>query len=154
TPDYFRTMGIAVRSGRGLEASDGPNGARVAVVNEELAREIWPGENPVGKRFTISVEAIRIGPRGEASWDWTGAMREVVGVVAAVRHDALSDPPGREVYLPYAQFPSRIVTLMIRSSSDAGQLAAAVRREVQSIDPNQPISRVRTMDDVVATSIG
>jgi putative ABC transport system permease protein len=154
TPDYFRTMGIEVRSGRGLEPSDDANGARVAVVNEAIARRVWAGENPIGKRLTLSVEALRVGPRGEVSWDWTVASREVVGVVAAVRHEALSEDPTPETYLPFAQTPVRVVTLVVRSGVEPSQLAASVRREVQAIDPTQPISRVRTMDDVVKTSIG
>ena len=152
--EYFRTMGIGLVAGRQLSSRDAARSPRVVVINEAAARELWPGENPIGRRFTLSTEAIHIGPQGQPSWDWEGAAREVVGVVHDVRHDALSVAPAPEAYVPFAQSPVRVLTLLVRAGGEPASLLASIRRELRALDPDQPVSHVRTMGDVVATSIG
>jgi putative ABC transport system permease protein len=140
--DYFKAMGVALRRGRYLAAGDDERSQRVAVVNETMARQYWPGEDAVGKRFKLG------GPFSQTPWI------TIVGVVADVRQMGLDAPVKAEMYLPYRQdaenpwFEPR--DLVVRTTAaDPLSLTAAVRREVQAVDPNQPVSNVRTMEDLL-----
>jgi putative ABC transport system permease protein len=140
--DYFKAMGVALRRGRYLAASDDERSQRVAVVNETMARQYWPGEDAVRKRFKLG------GPSSQTPWI------TIVGVVADVRQMGLDAPVKAEMYLPYRQdaenpwFEPR--ELVVRTTAaDPLSLAAAVRREVQAVDPDQPVSNVRTMEDLL-----
>ncbi|HVE79581.1 MAG TPA: FtsX-like permease family protein, partial [Gemmatimonadaceae bacterium] len=135
--DYLRTMGVALRSGRMLSDADRAGGARVALINQTAAARFWPGESAVGKR-------VRIG--GSAEEPWT----EIVGVVGDVRHTSLGLPPTPELYLPFAQDPSRGVTLVLRADGAPERLTTAVRAELAQLDPTLPLSDVQTM----ATRLG
>ena len=141
TPGFARTMRIRMLRGRGIEPSDvRDSAAKVALVSESLARRIWPGEDPLGKR-------IRMG-------DTTAGWRTVVGVVADVRHSGLDAAVTQQVWIPERQWTwaDDQVVLVVRARGDAAALAPAVRHAVRSVDPLQPISRVATMEQVVASS--
>jgi len=138
--DYFKAMGIALRRGRYFTTSDGEKSQPVAVINETMARQYWAGD-ALGKRFNL----------GDP-----GALRPwitVVGVVADVRQMGLDAPVKAEMYFPYRQdrdapwYAPR--DLVIRTLGDPLSLAGAVRHEVQSVDPDQPVSNIRTMDEVL-----
>ena len=152
TPGYFTSMGIPIRWGRDVSEADHTDQPWVAVVSESFANRYWPGEDPVGKRFRFQSE-----------------MRTVVGVVGDVRMRGLERPSEPQVYLAHEQIPegpdstgvvntvSRFYApkdLVIHSSLPATTLIPAVRGIVQRVDPQQPISNVRTMsailDDVTA----
>jgi predicted permease len=136
--DYFRVMGIPLMRGRGLTERDTKETPGVLVVNETMARRYWPGEEAIGKRLTMGFEKTP---------------REVVGVVGDVRQTSLDVETPFAVYLPYQQFPYAGMTLVIRTASDPASMSTAVRREVQAIDASLPVSNVRSMEEVISTSV-
>jgi putative ABC transport system permease protein len=140
SPDYFRTMGISVIRGRGFTEQDKADAQPVVIVNETLARRHWPGQDPIGKRIRF------YGPLDRAPW------MQVVGVIADVKHD-LTIPVEPEYYLPHAQDPWNAMVLVARTSVDSSSLAGALRQQVWSIDKDQPVFDVRTMQEVKAGSV-
>jgi len=139
TPGYLRAMRIPLLRGREFDARDVVSSPPVAVVNESMAREFWPGEDPVGKRFRMG--------------DTKGPWKTVVGVVGDVLHKGLDAPHTIQVYLPNTQFTDSLVILAVRTSNDPVSLAAAVRSEISSLDPQVPVSEVATMEEVVSLSV-
>lgn len=138
-PDYFRTMGIALRRGRTFTATDTAGTVPVAIINQTMARRQWPDEDPIGRRVVYSREQTVV---------------EVVGVVADVKFAALGDTAAyEEMYVPYRQKPSFTMSLLVRGRGNPADLAATVRQEIARIDPEQPVSNVQTMDDALAGSI-
>jgi predicted permease len=139
TPEYLAAMGIPLRAGRDVAESDRLETARVAVVSQSFASRMWPNENAIGKQFTIA-----------------GVARTVVGVAGDVRVRGLERPSEPQVYLPAAQQPDTTLVwyapkdLVIRSSVPAATLLPAVRRIVAAADPEQPISDVKLLTDLVA----
>ena len=134
TPDYFRTMGIPVRRGRGIEDTDRSDAPPVVVINETMARQYWPGEDPIGRRIG----------------GFTGnAWFTIVGIAGDVRGMGLEAPVRAQLYLPVDQdlnfsfFSPR--NLAIRASGDPMALAGVVQEEVWQVDPNQPIKEVRLL---------
>ncbi|HUF25929.1 MAG TPA: FtsX-like permease family protein, partial [Gemmatimonadaceae bacterium] len=141
TPDFMRTMRIALLAGRGFTPADADSSApRVAIVSAALAARIWPGEPAVGKYVQVGAP--------DSPW------REVVGVAADVRHSGLDSEFTNQLYVPERQWPwaDAIATLVVRAHGDAAALAPSVREAVRSVDPGQPITRLTTMDQVVAAS--
>ena len=139
--DYFKTMGIPLVRGRPFTTSDSPDASPVVIVNEAFAREAWPGEDPIGKRFTA----------GNATRGTTAVT--VVGVVGGVRHVALDTKPGPELYRPNAQTPMGAVTLTLRTTGDPLALAGVARETIHAADPNVPISEVRSLEQVMSASM-
>jgi putative ABC transport system permease protein len=141
TPGYFQTLGIPLLEGRQLGDHDDLRSPLVALVNRSLVRRFWPHERSVGRRIVIDGDAI-----------------EVVGVVGDVAHDSLAAEPRPEAYVPEAQEPVSGLQIVVRAGSDPLPLAAAVRRTVAALDPEQPIERLRTMarqiDDALARPRG
>jgi putative ABC transport system permease protein len=138
-PDYFRTMGATLLKGRDFNAHDDDTSPRVVIVNEPFVRRHWPNEDPVGKR-------IRVGDETE--------LREIVGVVKALKQDQWTAEPNLELYLPHLQAASpRGLTLVVRSSGDPLALVGSIENQVWSIDKNLPVSEIRTMHEVIAGSI-
>ncbi|MBI3666859.1 MAG: ABC transporter permease [Acidobacteria bacterium] len=139
---YFTAMGIPVLEGRAFTERDTGEAPPVAVINETIARRLWPGESPLGKRLKITFQR--------------GVSREIVGVVGAVRHSGLDSEPRPEMYAPYLQAPERGMTLVVKAAgaeSDPLRLAAAARTEIWAVDPDQPITDVRSMDQVLSASV-
>jgi putative ABC transport system permease protein len=141
SPGYFQTMGIAVRQGRTFTEQDVQGSLPVVVVNENMAKKIWPGESPLGKRINFGDPAV--------PGDWM----TVVGVVAPVRHMALDEDPGSEVYWPQYQQPFADASLVLRTDQDPASQANAIRQAVRSLDPNLPVDQIRTMEELVASSL-
>ncbi|PYS82145.1 MAG: ABC transporter permease [Acidobacteria bacterium] len=149
THDFLNAMGIRLVRGRFFDEHDTQNAPLVAVIDEEFAREYFPGEDPVGKYFA-----------GNKEMDIPHA--EIVGVVAHVKNYGL-DTPGpvqAEFYSSRDQVPDRFqplladrVSLVVRTSSDPAAMATAVRRAVQEVDPNQPVYNVNTMEQVLSDSV-
>jgi predicted permease len=133
TPEYFQTLGIPLVTGRLFTPSDGPNAPSVAIVNQTLAGRYWPGETAVGHR--ISADS------GET---WIS----IVGVVGDVHHYGLDSEPSDEVYLPFAQFPIREGTFLVRTSADPAVMARRIGEEVLAIDPGQPLANVQTLEEL------
>ena len=139
--DYLKTMGIPLRQGRYLNDGDNEQTMPVAVINETMARQYWPGEDAVGKRFKLGDPDAKI--------PWV----TIVGVAGDVRQMGVDEPVKAEMYLPYRQikeqrwFAPR--DLAIRTAGDPLRLVAAVRSEIHQVDPDQPIANIRTMDQVL-----
>ena len=141
--DYFRTMGIPLRAGSVFGQADTETAPLVAVIDAELAERYFRNENPLGRRI-----------RWQSSADST-PLATIVGVVAKVRDDDLGANPQPEIYFPYLQTGSTSLrtTLVIRAAGEAAGLAAAVRKAVHDLDPDQPIASVRTMQKVLDRSM-
>jgi putative ABC transport system permease protein len=153
TPEYFAALGIPLRRGRVLTARDDARAPKVAVVNETMARRLWPGQDPIGRRLALDFEAMRFFRDRAPELDLAAGLREVVGVVADVRHSSLDGEPGPQMYVPFAQRPSADMTLVVRSSLDPAALTEAARGEVRSMDPEQPLAHVTTMAALVEASV-
>jgi len=138
TPSFFQTMGIALLAGREFTEQDGLESQPVAVINDTFAKRFWPGEDPIGRRF-------KFGDSGSnAPW------MTIVGVVGDMRRTGLDVDVRCETFLPYTQ--RRFIgflSLVVRAKSDPRTIATAVRDQVWSIDPGQPVSHIRTMDQLL-----
>jgi putative ABC transport system permease protein len=139
SPGYHETLGVQLASGRFIDERDTRDGARVAVINEEMARRHWPDEDPLGARFTIGAPGA--GPM------------TVVGIVADVRQMGLAVPADPEFFMPLDQvttipfmWPRQLV---VRTSGDPLALASALRSAVWAVDPNQPVSGIRAMREIL-----
>jgi putative ABC transport system permease protein len=143
SPDYEKTLGIRVLRGRGFTAADHETAPKVAMVNATVAQRLFPGTDPVGKRFTLG----RLGTGDAPKWI------TIVGVVADTRLYGLANPARLEVYVPYLQLPPNGMVLLLKSAQEPATLVSAVRGIVASIDREQPVSRIATMQEVVNASV-
>jgi len=145
TPNYFETLGMPLAQGRFFTAADTEKAPTVVVINSAMARTYFPGENPLGKRLQLG--AI---PEFDVPW------MEVVGVVGDVRQGLDLDPQA-EMYLPYRQadqvLPVFQLSIVLRTATDPLLQAAALRSALGEIDPNQPLVRVRTMEENMAATV-
>jgi putative ABC transport system permease protein len=144
SPDYFKAMGIPVLRGRGFQGTDTASSSQVVVLSEAAVRRYFPNENPLGQWITL-------GWRRPDGLPKPGG--EVVGVVGDVKSFGLSKEAVPEIYLPYAQLPVGAMDVLIRTSVPPMSLATAVEAAVHEIDPDIPVARLRTFDDVVSRSI-
>ncbi|MHB8654173.1 MAG: ADOP family duplicated permease [Terriglobia bacterium] len=137
SPAYFSTLGIRVLKGRTFTDADDDQAPKVAVINEALARHIWPGENPLGKKLPGILDK-----------------RTVVGVVADTRHEGLSADVESEIYFPLFQ-QTRILAmqLAVRTAADPVSMISAVRTQIAAIDPEEPIYNVTTLDQTLSDSV-
>ena len=147
-PDHFRTLQIPLRRGRSFNAQDTQTGARVAIVNEELARLYWPGQDPLGKQ-------LRLGAPGGNE-----PLRTVVGVAGNVHTQGPDEGFHAEIYVPYTQYPWLAGLLgpehlLVRTSARAKpeSLIRAVVRDVHRLDPGVPVADMQTMEQVVREPI-
>ena len=138
-PDYFRAMNIRLLRGRMFTAHDNATSAPVAIVSESMARKFWPGQDSIGKQLVIARAEIRA---------------EVVGVVADVKALAVNQSNDSEMYSPYAQRTWPSMALVVRASGDPASLIAPIRNQISNVDPDLPVTGVRTMDDIVSASFG
>ncbi len=136
-PGYFSTMGVPLLAGRVIEDSDGGDSEPVVVINQALAGDQFPGEDPVGRRIAFD----RV-PDSTSTW-WT-----IVGVVGSERQNGLALAPQIEVYEPLAQEVTSGMSLVLRASGDPESLTSAVRAIVREMDPRLPLLEVRTMDGI------
>jgi putative ABC transport system permease protein len=141
TPDYFRTLSIPLVRGRLFTEQDNDRVPLVALINETAARMYWQGQDPLGKRFRVGGFDV---PMEKAPW------RTIVGVVRDVYQYGLDAPRSAQLYFPHAQFPTRYMTLVVKCASDPAQLAAGVRARVRTVDKDQPLYDVATMEEVMA----
>jgi predicted permease len=133
---YFVAAGIRLQSGRGFTERDRASSDGVVVVNETLARTLWPGQNPVGQMIA------------------TDGGRRVVGVVGDVRHEALEKAGGPEMYLPMRQTGDyAAMQLVVRTALPANSLASGIRAALRPIDPNLPVREFQTLQDLVDRAV-
>jgi putative ABC transport system permease protein len=142
SPDYFTAMGMTLLRGRNFTEQDTPTTPRVTIIDEEFARRYWPDEDALGKG---------IHPGGSFS----NPVATVVGVVRRVKMDGLNQDSNRvQSYYPFRQLvPNGGMTVVIKTSNDPTNLMSAVRREVLTVDPDQPVYNLSTMDQLRADSI-
>ena len=135
---YFAAMGIALKAGRDIASSDGPNSLPVIVINESMAKNLFPGQDPLGKVLL----------------NGCAPERTVVGVVADVKHLALESASGNEMYIPLRQCSDQPSSdLVVRSTMGTAALVAAVRDTVRPLAPNLPGSGVRSIQELVDKSV-
>jgi putative ABC transport system permease protein len=141
TPGYFQTMGIPILKGRSFTEEDRANTSTVIIVNEALAHRYWPNQDAIGKRLGFEDDASK------QVW------REIVGVVGNVRHKALETEATPEVYLPYQQHPGSFMNLVVRTTSDPTSMIPAIRSQVFSLDKDQPVADIMTMQQRLDRSV-
>ena len=138
TPDYFKTLQIPLKQGRTFTDHDDMHSTKVVIVNETMARQLWPGESPIGRHFTI--------------WRDEKFPREVVGVVGDTKR-SLDKDAEMQMYIPYAQDGNwGWLSFVIRTDGEPTALAGAVREAVRSVDKGVAIYNVKTMNDVASVS--
>ena len=139
SPQYFDTLGIPLLQGRMFNERDTATGPRVMVINESMARRYFPGQNPLGKRITYTLDRLTC---------------EVVGVVRDAKTSVADAQAREEMYVPYPQRTVPRMTLVVRgNSSDPLTLSQEVRRQVQAVDKEQPVAKIRSMDQVIAETL-
>ncbi|HEX8279927.1 MAG TPA: ABC transporter permease, partial [Chthoniobacterales bacterium] len=142
SPGYFTTMGIPLVQGRDFTEQDKAEAVRVVVITEKTARHFWPGENPIGKRLKPGSSA------SSAPW------REIVGVVKDVRQNDFVAEPKMQMYMPHEQVGSFAPNaLVVRTKVDPLSLASTVRAQIWAIDKDQPVSDIRTMDEILSEAV-
>jgi putative ABC transport system permease protein len=140
TPEYFRTMSIPLREGRVFTERDSANAPLVSVIDERLARTLWPGQSAIGRTYRVSLPGQQ------------PASGQIVGVIGNIRHQGLDSEADRQIYFSYQQFTDGRIALVVRSRTNARAIAPAVLQAIRALDPEQPVYDVRTMDDVLARS--
>jgi len=138
SPGYFSTLGIRVLKGRTFTDADDEQAPEVVVINEALARHMWPGENPLGKELPLLRDKLT-----------------VVGVVADTRHEGLSADIESEIYVPLLQQERRIpgMQLAVRTAADPVGMVSAVRTQIAAVDPEEPIYNVTTLEQSLSDSV-
>ena len=138
--DYFQTMQIPLKAGRLFTDHDNLQSTKVVIVSEKFARELWPNENPLGRRFTI--------------WRNEDFLREVVGVVGDTKVDSLDKETENQMYIPYAQEPKwNPLSLVVRTTGEPAALAGSVREAIRAVDKDVRTYQLKTMKDVVSTAV-
>jgi hypothetical protein len=138
-PDYHGAMGIPLLAGRMLTSTDTVTGVQNVLINETMADRFWPDQDPLGRRFTFS--------ENPPVW------HTVVGVVGDVRQWGLEYRPLSEMYSHYATGGWQQIFLTLKAPVDPATLVPAVRARVLDVDPEQPVSEIRTMEQIIATSL-
>jgi predicted permease len=141
--DYFRAMQIPLRRGRLFGAQDIRSAPRVIVIDERMAAELWPSQDPIGRRVR----------RGGFDASSTAPWMTVVGVVGAVKQDALDADSRAAMYLPHLQFPTRALTVVVRGPSSPEAITESVRQQIRALDPELPLYRVNSMAARVESSL-
>jgi putative ABC transport system permease protein len=133
SPRYFNTMGIALIEGRLLSDRDMRDAPPVILIDETLAHQYWPNQNPIGRRMRL----------------W-GKFREVVGIVSQVHHYGLEKQPVPTIYASYEQMPNKQMALAVRTTLDTDAVVKEVKQAVWSVDRGQPVFQIRSMDDYLS----
>jgi predicted permease len=141
-PNFFRTLGMTIVRGRDIGPHDNETSPKVAVVNEAFARYYFGSEDPIGRRFDRGAE--------------DGGEVEIVGVVKDAKAESVKEQTPRTFYVPFLQDPSswRETTFQVRTAGDPLAVVAAIRREVQSVEPNLPVFRIKTLEQQVDETLG
>jgi putative ABC transport system permease protein len=138
--DYFETMGIPIKRGRGFTAADGPEAAPVVVINEAMARRVFGSEDPIGQH-------VRMGPNPSGPWS------TVVGVIGDIRHAGLEAEPAPEMYVNYLANPPVAPFIALRTAGDPATLTEALRATARSFDSTLALYDIRTMTEIRSESV-
>jgi putative ABC transport system permease protein len=144
TTEYFQTMGIPLKRGRLFSADDRAGTPPVVLLTESAVREYFPNEEPLGKKITLGWGHGPGTPR---------AGGEVVGIVGDIKEEGLQEPNPPQIYLPYQQWPVQSMAVVLRTAVPPASISQAARRAVHDVDPNLPVSQVRTLEQIVSRSI-
>jgi putative ABC transport system permease protein len=136
---YFSVLGIPLLRGRAFDDRDRASAPRALIISDSMARRYWPHGNPLGEHLKVYLGL------DQSPW-------EIVGIVRDVRTDIAADPEPM-MYFPYSQMPYRFMVLTVRTRADAKAMAETIRVATNSIDPDQPLSQVRTLDQLTAASL-
>jgi putative ABC transport system permease protein len=139
--NYFETMGMRLLRGRAITGADTAESAQVVVINETLAKRIWPGEDPIGKRLKAGY------PASDEPW------REVIGLVNDVKFNGVERETSMQTYMPYSQEPRTGVSLVVRTHGDALAVAASVEEAIHEIDNDLTVYSIWTMDQLLGNSL-
>ncbi|HVG32964.1 MAG TPA: ABC transporter permease [Pyrinomonadaceae bacterium] len=139
SPGYFKAMGISLLRGRLFTEQDKKDAPRVAIINETMAKKFFPGEDPIGKGINVTNGPERF--------------REIVGIVSDVKQYGLDKATPAQTYEPFLQEPFSGMTLIVRTEGDPTAMNASIRSQVLSIDKDQPVSRIRTLEQIVYESV-
>jgi putative ABC transport system permease protein len=142
SPDYFKAMGIPILEGRAFDARDTAGSPPVGIIDERIAKLMWPGESAIGKRYRVAPHLMKT--------PWF----EIVGVVGHIRHDSLEVDPRAQAYWNFNQMPMDRMALVVRTERNPSAIAASMVRAIREIDPEQPVYDIRTMDEWVNRSLG
>ena len=142
SPGFLKTLGIPLLRGRDFSAADSTDRPLVAIVSEAFARRFFPGEEAIGKRFSPIV------PASQAP-EWT----EIIGIARDSKYASVSEDPQPVVYIPILQKHETGATLYVRTTLPPAALAANVRREIQSLEPNLPVPNIVTVEQTIGTSL-
>jgi putative ABC transport system permease protein len=134
SPRWFETMRVPLLSGRIFTDADGLHAPKVVIVNQTCARRFWPGQNPIGKTFIVG--------RGPM-------LSEVIGVAADIRNNGLGEETQPQLYLPFRQLPWTEMNLLVRTDVPPLQMAGDVHAQISAIDPDQPVTAIQSVDDLM-----
>ncbi len=142
SPGYFPALGVRMLRGRGFNEGDGAGSPSVVIVSDELARHYWPGDDPVGKRVSLSDH-----PK-PSQWS------TVIGVVESIKHRSLRTGADSELYVPYTQqlIGAKFTNLVVRVKGDPLSVASAIRKRIHDIEPDQPVGEMKTLQTLVVDS--
>lgn len=135
-PDYFRAMSIPLLKGRFFTDQDDARAPKVVIIDELTARSFWAGESPLGKHLIVGNNSL-----------------EIVGVVGQVKHTGLAVGPETSIYVPYPQGPIPSMIFVVRTASDQQATVAAIRSAVQSLDKDQPVFKIKSMEQILSDSV-
>jgi putative ABC transport system permease protein len=138
SPEYLQTMGIAMVRGQGFDSTIRENTPRVAIINETAAKQIWPNEDPIGKRFTFFRDT---------------SATQVIGIVRDSTYNNLGEAPRPYMYVPLIQNPNSAVTVFFRTQGDPRSALSSVRAQIQAMDRNLPITNVWAIGEVISQSL-
>ena len=139
TPDYFHAMGIRLIRGRLFTPQDDAKAPRVAIINETMARQFFPNEDPIGKRINIT--------NGPDNW------RQIIGIVGDIKQYGVDKATSAQSYEPFAQVPFSWMNVVIRTKGSPAALLGALRPAVYAVDKDQPVGAIRPLEEIVADSI-
>jgi len=137
SPQWLDAMRVPLRAGRAFTAADNAQAPKVVIVNETFARQFWPDQNPIGKHVMIG--------------RWPDAA-EVIGVSADVKNRGLAQEPQAQVYIPFPQLPWSNMNLLVRTAVPPQNLTSAIRAQIATVDPDQPVTGIQTVDELMDTS--
>lgn len=137
SPQWFQTMRVPLTRGHEFSDADDSKAPKVVIVNESFARRFWPNENPVGKHIVVG--------RGPAP-------DEVVGVAADIKNKGLDQATQPQLYLPFKQLPWSNMNLLVRTAVVPQALVSTIRGQISAVDPDQPVTHIQTVDDLMNTS--
>jgi predicted permease len=150
--DFFRTIGAQLVNGRLFTEHDDANAPAVVLINTEAARQFWPGQNPIGKRIGINYTGA-----GRRVTDATPRLREIVGIVNAIKHGPLDAATAPAVYMPYLQDETShdmsAMNLLVRSSANPNGLGESLRNLIHALRPDQPVPGIDSVEQMEAQSV-